>query len=69
LIKYAGPLTLEAVDALRFNFAVNKECMKYKSILGEYQDIQGIGEMSFKSPILCFATGHKIGTLKKVKTP
>ncbi len=36
LIKYAGTLTLEAVDALRSNFAVKKECMKYKSILGEY---------------------------------
>ena len=41
LIKYAGTLTLEAVDALRSNFAVNKECMKYKSILGEYQDVTG----------------------------
>jgi hypothetical protein len=36
LIKYAGTLTLEAVDALRSNFAVDKKCMKYKSILGEY---------------------------------
>ncbi len=35
LIKYAGTLTLEAVDALGSNFAVDKECMKYKSILGE----------------------------------
>jgi hypothetical protein len=33
-IKYADKLTLEAVDALRSNFAVNKERMKYKSILG-----------------------------------
>jgi hypothetical protein len=36
LIKNAGTLTLEAVDALRSNFAVEKECMKYKSTLGEY---------------------------------
>jgi hypothetical protein len=36
LIKYAGTLTLKAVDALRSNFAVEKECMKYKSTLGEY---------------------------------
>jgi hypothetical protein len=36
LIKNAGTLTLEAVDALHFNFAIKKECMKYKSILGEY---------------------------------
>jgi hypothetical protein len=34
LIKNAGTLTLEAVDALRSNFLVEKECMKYKSILG-----------------------------------
>ncbi len=34
LIKNAGTLTLEAVDALRSNFVVEKECMKYKSILG-----------------------------------
>jgi hypothetical protein len=29
--------------------------------------LQGIGEMSFESPIFCFATGCKIGTLQKVK--
>ena len=29
--------------------------------------LQGIGEMSFESPILCFATGRKIGTLQKLK--
>ena len=31
LIKYAGTLTLEAIDALRSDFAVDKECMKYTS--------------------------------------
>jgi hypothetical protein len=36
LIKNAGTLTLEAVDALRSNFAVEKECMKYRSTLGKY---------------------------------
>jgi hypothetical protein len=36
LIKIAGTLSLEAVDALRSNFAVGNECMKYKNILGEY---------------------------------
>ncbi len=36
LIKIAGTLSLEAVDALRSNFASDNECMKYKNILGEY---------------------------------
>jgi hypothetical protein len=36
LIKIAGTLSLEAVDALCSNFAVNSECMMYKNILGEY---------------------------------
>jgi hypothetical protein len=31
--------------------------------------LQGIGEMSFESLILCFATGGKIGTIQKAKTP
>ncbi len=45
LIKYAGTLTLEAVDALRSNFAVEKKCMKYKSTLGEYpQCYRGLGK-------------------------
>ncbi len=31
--------------------------------------LQGIGETPFENLILCFATGRKIGTLQKVKTP
>jgi hypothetical protein len=31
-IKIAGTLPREAVDALRYNFAVNNECKRYKNI-------------------------------------
>jgi hypothetical protein len=69
LIKYAGTLTLEAVDALRSNFAVKKKCMKYTSILGEYpRCYRGLGKCHLRT-LFCFANGCKIGTLPKVKTP
>ncbi len=38
LIKYAGTLSLEAVDALHSNFAVDNKCMKYKIYLENIQD-------------------------------
>ncbi len=45
LIKIAGTLNLETVDALRSNFVVNNECMKYKNILGEYPTCyRGLGK-------------------------
>jgi hypothetical protein len=70
LIKIAGTLSLEAVDALHSNFAVNNECRKYKKYTWRISVmLPGIEEMSFESPILCFATGCKISTLQKVKTP
>jgi hypothetical protein len=69
-IKIAGTLSLEAVDALRSNFAVDNECKKKKIILGEYPTCyRGLGKCHFESLILCFASGHKIGTLQKVKKP
>ncbi len=49
-IKIAGTLTLEAVDALRYNFAVNRECMKYKNILGEYPTCyRGLGKCHLRA--------------------
>ncbi len=45
LIKNAGTLPLEAVDALHSNFVVEKECMKYKSTLREYPGCyRGLGK-------------------------
>jgi hypothetical protein len=59
LIKYAGTLTLEAVDALRSNFAVDKECMKYKSILGVYpRCYRGLGKCHLRALYSVFATGR-----------
>jgi hypothetical protein len=50
LIKYAGTLSLEAVDALRSNFAVDKECIKYKNILGEYpRCYRGLGKCHLRA--------------------
>ncbi len=50
LTKNAGTLALEAIDALRSNFAVKKECMKYKSTLGEYpQCYRGLGKCHLRA--------------------
>ncbi len=68
LIKNAGTLTLEAVDALRSNFAVKKECMEYKSILGEYpQCYMGLGKCHLRDLFSVLPLAAKIGTLQKVK--
>ncbi len=70
LIKYAGTLTLEAVDALRSNFAVDKECMKYKSILGEYpRCYRGMGKSHLRALYSALPQAAKLALSKKVKTP
>ncbi len=70
LIKYAGTLTLEAVDALRSNFAVNKECMKYKSILGDYpRCYRGLGKCHLRALYSVSPQAAKLALSKKVKTP
>ncbi len=50
LIKSAGTLSPEAVDALGSNFAVDNECMKYKNILGEYPTCyMGLGKCHLRA--------------------
>jgi hypothetical protein len=68
LIKYAGTLTLEAVDALPSNFAVDKECMKYKSILGEYpRCYRGLGKCHLRVLYSVFLLAAKLALSKKLK--
>jgi hypothetical protein len=68
LIKYAGTLTLEAVDALHSNFAVNKKCMKYKSILGEYpRCYRGLGKCHLRALYSVLPQAAKLTLSKKLK--
>jgi hypothetical protein len=68
LIKYARTLTLEAVDALRSNFAVDKECMKYKSILGEYpRCYRGLGKCHLRALYSVLPQAAKLALSKKLK--
>jgi hypothetical protein len=68
LIKNAGTLTLEAVDALRSNFAVKKECMKYKSTLGEYpQCYRGLGKCHLRALYSVSPLVAKLALSKKLK--
>jgi hypothetical protein len=68
LIKYAGTLTLEAVDALRSNFVVDKECMKYKSILGEYpRCYRGLGKCHLRALYSVLPQAAKLALSKKLK--
>jgi hypothetical protein len=68
LIKYAGTLTLEAVDALRSNFAVDKECMKYKSILGEYpRCYRGLRKCHLRALYSVSTQAAKLALSKKLK--
>ena len=68
LIKYAGTLTLEAVDALRSNFAVEKECMKYKSTLGEYpQCYTGLWKCHLRALYSVLPHATKLALSKKLK--
>ena len=68
LIKYAGTLTLEAVDALHSNFVVNKECMKYKSILGEYpRCYRGLGKCHLRALYSVLPQAAKLALSKKLK--
>jgi hypothetical protein len=68
LIKYAGPLTLEAVDVLRSNFAVDKECMKYKNIIGEYpRCYRGLGKCHLRALYSVLSLATKLALSKKLK--
>ncbi len=68
LIKYAGTLTLEAVDALRSNFAVKKECMKYKSTFGEYpRCYRGLGKCYLRALYSVLPLATKLALSKKLK--
>jgi hypothetical protein len=70
LIKIACTLSLDAVDALRSNFAVDNECMKYKNILREYPTCyRGLGKCHLRASYSVLPQAAKIGTLQKVKTP
>jgi hypothetical protein len=67
LIKYAGILTLEAVDALRSSFAVDKEYMKYKSILGEYlRCYMGLGKCHLRALYYVLPLAAKLALSKKL---
>jgi hypothetical protein len=68
LIKDAGTLTLEAADALRSNFAVDKECMKYKSILGEYpRCYRGLGKCHLRALYSVLPQAAKLALSKNLK--
>ncbi len=68
LIKYAGTLTLEAVDALCSNFAVKKECMKYKSIFGEHPwCYRGLGKCHLRALFSVLPPATKLSLSKKLK--
>ncbi len=68
LIKYAGTLTLEAVDVLRSNFAVNTECMKHKSILGEYpRCYRGLGKCHLRALYSVLSQAAKLALSKNLK--
>jgi hypothetical protein len=68
LIKYSGTLTLEAVDALCSNFAVDKECMKYKSILKEYpRCYRGLGKCHLRALYFVLPQAAKLALSKKLK--
>jgi hypothetical protein len=67
-IKIAGTLTLEAVDALRSNFAVNNECIKYKNILGEYPTCyRGLGKCHLKALYSVLPQAAKLAHSKNIK--
>jgi hypothetical protein len=68
LIKNADTLTLEAVDALCSNFVVKKECMKYKSILGEYlQCYKGLRKCHLRALYSVLPPAAKLALSKKLK--
>jgi hypothetical protein len=68
LIKYAGRLSLEAVDAIRSNFAVEKECMKYKSTLGEYPTCyRGLRKCHLRALYSVLPQATKLALSKKLK--
>ncbi len=68
LIKNAGTLTLEAVDALRSNFAVKKECMKYKWTLGEYSRwYRGLGKCHLRALYSVLPPVARLALSKKLK--
>ncbi len=68
LIKIAGTLSLEAVDALRSNFAVDNECMKYKNILGEYPTCyRGLGKCHLRALYSVLPQAAKLALSKKLK--
>jgi hypothetical protein len=67
LIKIAGTLSLEAVDALHSNFLVNNECMKYKNILGEYPTCyRGLGKCYLRALYSVSPQAAKLALSKKV---
>jgi hypothetical protein len=68
LIKYAGTLSLQAVDALQSNFAVDNECMKYKNILGEYpRCYRGLGKCHLRAIYSVSPQAAKLALSKKLK--
>ncbi len=68
LIKIAGTLSLEAVDALCSNFAVNNECMKYKNILGEYPTCYtGLRKCHLRALYSVLPQAAKLAHSKKLK--
>ena len=67
-IKIAGTLSPEAVDALRSNFAVNNECMKYKNILGEYPTCyRGLGKCQLRALYSVSPHAAKLALSKKLQ--
>jgi hypothetical protein len=68
LIKIAATLSLEAVDALHSNFAVDNECMKYKNILGEYPTCyRGLGKCHLRALYSVSPQAAKLAHSKKLK--
>jgi hypothetical protein len=68
LIKIAGTLSLEAVDVLHSNFAVDNECMKYKNILGKHPTCyRGLGKCHLRALYSVLPQAAKLAHSKKLK--
>jgi hypothetical protein len=69
LSQKAGTGTIEAVDELLSNFAVKKECMKYKITLGKYPSCYtGMGGCHLRALYSVLPQAAKLAFSKKLNT-
>jgi hypothetical protein len=70
LAPKAGVVTIEAVDELVSKFAIKKEWLKYKHMLGEYpKHYNGLQKCHLRALYSVLPKAAKVGTLQKDKTP